>query len=181
MQGIEEILKAAGVEGDAAKKVIDGVKENYRTISEVELKGSKLKEYEAKMAELADQLKSGEGTAKELEGVKAKLAEYEAAKSKADEEAATATARKDFETKFDAALGDKKFANKLTRQAVVDKAFDIAQANPDMDAATIIDGLTKGEDGIFANAQREPVTMPSGTGKADADNGMRDVVAKLFG
>ena len=47
MQNIEEILKANGIEGDAATAIAKAVGENYKTVAEMEQKAKKLTETQA--------------------------------------------------------------------------------------------------------------------------------------
>ena len=90
MQNIEDILKANGIEGDAATAVAKAVGENYKTVAEVEQKAKKLTETQPLWTTPTRHSTSQEGRGIGGRGrPQAKIAEYEEAAKKrteADEE-----------------------------------------------------------------------------------------------
>lgn len=164
MQNIEEILAAAGIDGEVAAGIAKSVGENYRTIAEVEQKAKKVDSLAAKLKETEDALTAAKEAAasEDVEGLKKKLAEYEeAAKAKAAKEAEDAK-RAAFSDTFEKALGERKFANKLVADTVKEKAYQTASANPDMKIGDIVDGIVGDGAGIWENPQQAPHKMPQG-------------------
>ena len=167
MENIETIL--AGIEGltpEQSEAIKAGVNANYRTIAEVQGKSAKLedatKQLEALQSELA-KAKELDGTnAEQLASFKAKVEELEKAQAEAAEAAKAKNARARFDEAFEKQMDGKAFVNAFTRDSIADKAFELRSANPDMGLDAIIEQVTAGQEGIWANPQRDPHKQPQG-------------------
>ena len=177
LQNIEEILKANGIEGDPAKAIAKAVGENYKTVAEVEQKAKKLTETQAALDNANKALDEAKKAAEsaDVDGLKAKIAEYEEAakeRTEADEEAKKRAA---FADEFGKAVGDKKFVNDIVRDAVADKAYAIAKANPDMDVAAILGGIVSDAEGVWQNPQQTVKKMPAASGNGGSAAGTQSI------
>ncbi len=179
MQNIREILEGAGVEVEAGKlaEIEKAVLANYRSKAEAEAKAAKVAELEQRLAEADAAIEAAKQAdvtnAAEVEEMRGKLEAYEKAdeerRAKADED----KARAEFDEKLAGAVGEKSFANGIVAEAVKDKAFKLAKANPDMDIAAVLASVVGDTDGVWANPQRAVHKMPAG-GSA-AKPGTREV------
>lgn len=168
LQNIEEILKANGIEGDAATAIAKAVGENYKTVAEVEQKAKKLAETQAALEtanKALDEAKKAAESA-DVDGLKAKIAEYEEAAKKRTEADEEAKKRAAFDEEFVKALGKKSFANSVVKDAVTEKAYTLRKANADMPIADILKLAAPDEAGIWANPQTDPHKMPGADGAA---------------
>lgn len=170
MEGIKEILKAHGIELEDGKldEIEKATLKNYRTIAEFEGKTKKLADLEARLAEANKALEAAQAAdpAKqaEYEAMQKQLADYQAAEDERKKESEASEARKAFEDRFTQAVGERKFANQIVRDAIFEKAFQLSSANPAMEVADVLK-LTAGDaDGIWANPQRDPKKMPGSSG-----------------
>lgn len=177
LQNIEEILKANGIEGDPAEAIAKAVGENYKTVAEVEQKAKKLTETQAALDNANKALDEAKKAAKsaDVDGLKAKIAEYEEAAKKRTEADEEAKKRATFDEKFGNAVGDKKFVNDIVRDAVADKAYAIAKANPDMDVAAILGGIVSDAEGVWQNPQQTVKKMPAASGNGGSAAGTQSI------
>lgn len=168
MQDIDSILEAAGITGDAAEAVRNGVAENYRTIAEVQEKAAKIQQLKEAAQQTADELsklKELDGTnAEAVEAAKARIAELEAAAKEREAKDAEAAKAEQFEADFSKATEGKQFAGPLVREAVASKARALVDANPDMTVEDAIERAVGDGEGVWRNAQRDPHKMPAGVG-----------------
>lgn len=169
MQNIEDILKSAGIEGETADTIAKAVKDNYKTVAEMEQKTKKLTDTQTALDNATKALEEAQkaADAADVDGLKAKLAEYEQAAKKRSEEEQAAKSKADFNEEFTKGLGDKKFSNSVVKDAVAAKAYQLRQANADMSIADIIKLAAPDEPGIWANPQQDPKKMPAGDKAAD--------------
>lgn len=192
MKNITEILREQGFEMDdeKAKAVEKAVLESYRTIEELNGKAAKLdaanariSELEAQAGELGEQLKSLDAekgaNADTVTALQAKIAEFEQAEAdrKAKQEADEREAK--FREAFDAAVGDRKFANDLVREAVFQRSIKAREADPVKGYGDIIDELTKDQGGVWANPQTDPKNLPR-PGEDGGDTGTKKPEFKHF-
>lgn len=177
LQNIEEILKANGIEGDPAEAIAKAVGENYKTVAEVEQKAKKLTETQAALDNANKALDEAKKAAEsaDVDGLKAKIAEYEEAAKKRTEADEEAKKRATFDEKFGNAVGDKKFVNDIVRDAVADKAYAIAKANPDMDVAAILGGIVSDAEGVWQNPQQTVKKMPAASGNGGSAAGTQAI------
>lgn len=168
MKNVETILQELGI--DLGEKAEDFKKEfnaNYKTVAEVQSKTERVTALENELAEAKKALdavkEASAGDADALKKAQDQIAAFEQEKAERDKAEAEKSAKADFGEKFKKAVGDKTFANDLIASTVEGKAYETAKANPDMDLATIIAGITGDNAGIWANPQTDPKKMPSGS------------------
>lgn len=181
MKNIKDIIGELGIELDEAKlgDLEKAVLENYRTVTEVENKQSRISELEQQLATANEALEAAKNAdvsnADEVQAMRDKIAAYE----KADEERKAQTeeekARQEFDEKFGKAVGDKKFVNDIVRGAVADKAYAIAKANPDMDVAAILGGIVGDAEGVWQNPQQTVKKMPAASGNGGSAAGTQTI------
>ena len=184
VKDIRAILAEHDLDDATAKAIEKAVGENYRTIAEAQQKADRIKELEKANGELSDQVKALEGDGEQLQTLRDKVAEYE--KAEADRKAAQEEAdkRDSFRALFDAALGEREFANDLMRDTVFEKAYQQCQS-VGTGAADAIEAVTRDVDGVWRNPQQDPKRMPGANDisskKPDEDAEMKAFAAKLFG
>jgi ABC-type glutathione transport system ATPase component len=83
--------------------------------------------------------------------------------------------------RVDEALGGKSFANSMTRSAVLDRAWQRHQSNPDERAADTLAAVVGDEPGVWANPQSDPHKMPAGSDPKTNRADVADFAAALFG
>lgn len=179
MQNVREILSAHidGLDDAKAQQIEAAVLENYRTIGEVEAKGKAVDKLKARVAELEqaiaerdETIQSMTGDGEELAKLKETVSEYQRAEKERAEAQAKAEREAKFREAFDAAVGERKFANELVREALLHKSMEAREADPVKGYAEIIDELTKDMNGIWQNAQTDPNNLPAGgTGDTEGD------------
>lgn len=187
MQDIKQIVQGIGVEltDEQMEALAKGVRDNYVTRPEMDEKRKRIESLTAENSELAEKAKALDGTSEDVARLKAKVAEYEQAAKERDERDAEARSRKGFEERFEAAIGrdfgGRKFANAMTRRAVLDAAYDKVAKDPDMSASDAIKSAIGDEGGVWANPQADPAKMPipgeSQSKRADMDS----LADRLFG
>ena len=167
MENIETIL--ASVEGlteEQANAIKKGVAENYRTIAEVEAKKQKLDEAQKQLETLNGELAAAKeltaGNGEQIEQFKAKIAELEKAQEEQKAKETEEAKRSAFDAEFAKATEGKQFANSFTRDSIASKAYEIRSANPDMGIDAVLSSVTEGQEGIWANPQRDPIKQPAG-------------------
>lgn len=173
MKNITEILREQGFEmdDDKARAVEKAVLESYRTTEELNGKAAKLDaanariaELEAQSSELTDRLKALDAekgaNAEAVSALQAKVAEFEQAEAdrKAKQEAAEREAK--FREAFDAAVGDRRFANEFVRDSIFRKSIEAREADPVKGYGDIIADLTKDVGGVWENPQTDPKNLP---------------------
>lgn len=181
MKNIKDIIGELGIELDEAKlgDLEKAVLENYRTVAEVENKQSRISELEQQLATANEALEAAKNAdvsnADEVQAMRDKIAAYE----KADEERKAQTeeekARQEFDEKLGKAVGDKQFVNDIVRGAVADKAYAIANANPDMDVAAILGGIVGDAEGVWQNPQQTVKKMPAASGNGGSAAGTQTI------
>lgn len=173
MEGIEEILAEAGIEGDAAAKAKGKILANYRSIAELD-------NAKAKIEELSSQVGQLTGTAEEVEKLRKTVADYKAAEEKRAADEAEAQAKAGFEQSFNEAVGDHEFAGKFAHDAALEKSYAIHKANPDMATADILKAVIGDGEGVWKspNAQIKPVPQPNSQESVDAQKAA--IAAALF-
>lgn len=145
-----EFLKGLGIEDDAISKIMaengkDIEKEKAKTVDlngKLEQANAKISEYETKISELETAGGNAEKYKKDLEALQQKIQEEKAAaEKKAKEEAVEA----DFKNRFDSLVGENKWRDELTGNAVYAEFKKAAadEANKGKGDKEIFDMLTK--------------------------------------
>lgn len=183
MKGIRQIVAdmGLGLTEEQTAELDRAVREEYVTRAEHAEKVSRIEALTQQVADLTERAKQLDGDSAKLEELRQRVAEYEQAE--ADREAAEAEgrARAEFEARLDGALGKRKFANSMTRAAVLDRAWAHHQKNPDVGAAEVLDAVVGDEQGVWANPQADPHRMPAGSDEKTARADLSDFAAQLFG
>lgn len=184
MKDIRSILAEHDIDEATAKAIEKAVVENYRTKAETDAKAERIKALEEQNKALADQVGQLEGDGEQLEALRKQVADYEQAEKERKEAAEEAAKRESFRTLFDAALGDREFANDLVRETVFDRAYAECQSvGTGVDKA--IEAVTRDVDGVWKNPQRDPKRMPGANDvsskKPDGEAAKKAFAASLFG
>lgn len=187
MENIRDILANAGVEVEADKlaEIEKAVLANYRTRAEVDSKAAKVAELEQQLAEANAAIETAKTTdtanAAEVERMREQIAAYEQADAERRAESEQKSARDAFDSQLTDAIGDKRFANAIVQGAVTDKAFAMAQANPNMSVTDVLDAVVGDADGVWRNPQQDVKKMPSGGKAAATGNQSINSLADLEG
>lgn len=161
MKDIKVILEAYELDDDMREGIISEVNANYRTINEVNAKAQRISELEEQNRALTEQVGKLEGDGEELDKLKKQVQDFEEAEQSrraAEEESAK---RESFRAMFDAAIGDKEFANDIVRDALFERAYGRCTEQTGLDAKTVIEELTKDTNGIWKNPQQDVSKMPN--------------------
>lgn len=179
MENVKQILAKLGIELDEEKQsqLEKEVLANYRTLSEVESKNSRITELEGQLAQANETIEAAKnlegGNAQQVQALQEQVAAYQKADEERKAQAEEENSRKAFEEKFDKAVGEKKFVNDIVRSAVFDKAYALGKANPDMDVKAIVGGIVGDSDGVWENPQQSVKKMP---GASDQNSGNGSVM-----
>lgn len=140
------------------------ITESKEKISELE---DEVKSYKVKVEELESMSKENQKIQQELEQLKKTIQEKEEAEKKEAEE-------KRFNEEFDNIVGDKKFINDYTRQAIINE-FKSAledENNKDKEKIDIFNELTKDRMDLFINPNT--VEIPA-TGDLDGETNKTEI------
>lgn len=185
VKDIKAILADVQLEDDAKESIIKAVNENYRSIEEVTKKANRITELEEQNKALTEQVGNLEGDGEELEKLRKQVQDFTEAENKRKAEEEEAGKRQQFRTVFDAAVGEKEFANDVVREAIFNKAYAQCIETTGLDAKKVIDDLTKDTDGIWKNPQQEAKKMPNPSDisnkKASSEEVKKSFAAQLFG
>lgn len=181
MSKLRDILTGAGLEPAKAEEAERSILEGYRSKEETDAKSARIAELEKQVESYTEQIAKLSDTS-ETEALKAKVAEYEKADEERKAKDAEDKARAEFRKAFDAAVGDRKFANEMTAEAVFEKAYAKHSQFPEADTAEIVKQLTSG-DGVFApsaNPAQQPLPQGDTSDAAEAAEG-KHFISALFG
>lgn len=188
MQNVRDILSAhiGELDEETAKAIEADVLENYRTIAEVEAKAKAIEKGKARIAELEqaiaerdEKIAQIDGDGEELAKLKEQVAEFQQRETERAEAQAKAEREAKFREAFDAAVGDRKFANDIVRDAVFQRSMAAREADPVKGYAEIIAELTKDKNGIWENAQTDPKNLPR-PGEDGGEGGVEKPTFKHF-
>lgn len=161
MKDIKVILEAFELDDDMRESIIKEVNANYRTINEVNSKAQRISELEEQNRALTDQVGKLEGDGEELEKLRKQVQDFTDAEEQRKADEAESAKRASFRTVFDAAVGDKEFANDIVRDSIFDKVYAKCNEQVGLNAAEVIDELTKNANGIWKNPQTDIHKMPN--------------------
>ena len=166
---MREFLKGLELE----KETIDTIMaEHGKLITEAKEKRQeledKIKEYEGKIEDLGSKAKTNEEIQKELETLKGQIAEETAKKQEAEKEAK-------FLNNINEVIGDKKFVNDFTKNAIINEIKTALQLEENAGKSTkdIFEALTKDKVNIFANPNKV-ADMPA-VGDTNEDKNTKDI------
>lgn len=186
MKDIKAILSAFELSDDDREAIIKEVGENYRSIVEVGKKSDRIKELEEQNEALTEKVGNLEGDGKEVEELRKQVADFEAAEKQRKADKEEAAKRDQFRAVFDAAVGEKEFANDIIRDSIFDRAYAKCTETTGLDAKQVIEEMTKDADGIWKNPQQEAKKMPNPADVSNAkttneDAAKKDIAKFLFG
>lgn len=185
MKDIRSILAEHEIPEDVAKAIETEVKANYKTVKEFAKKTDRIAELEAANADLAEAAGKVEGSTQEIEQLRKKVKDFEDAETARVAAEAEAKRRADFTETFNAALGDRKFANSIIEESVFEKAFRHCTENTGASAKDAIDAAVKDIDNVWVNPQNDPRRMPTAqdisTRQASEETVKRSFADALFG
>lgn len=184
MKDIKAILSAFELSDDDREAIIKEVGENYRSIVEMEKKTSRIKELEEQNEALTEKVGNLEGDGEEIKALREQVAKFEAAEEQRKADKEEAAKRDQFRAVFDAAVGDKEFANDIIRDSIFDRAYAKCTETTGLDAKQVIEEMTKDADGVWKNPQQETKKMPNpadiSNKKPSADDAKRTFADMLF-
>lgn len=161
MKDIKAILADVELEDDAKESIIKAVNENYKTVEEWKKKTDRISELETQNEALTEQVGNLEGDSEEVENLRKQVEDFKAAEEKRKTEETENAKRESFRTVFNAAIGDKEFANDIVRDSVFEKVYAKCSAETGVSAEDAIKALTDDADGVWKNPQQEAAKMPN--------------------
>ena len=161
MKDIKAILEGITLTDEDREAIIREVGENYRSIVEVTKKAQRIEELETQNKALTEQVGNLEGDGEELESLRKQVSQFAEAEERRKANELEASKRNNFRVIFDAALGDRKFANEMIGETVFNRAYEECGENAAINAKDAIEKLTKDMDGIWQNPQKVKEKMPS--------------------
>lgn len=138
---IEEIMAEYGKKVSTDKKAIETLKQ--KLVETENLANT----YKTAMNEVEEDFLIAKNSQKELEELKASIAEQEAQRKEAEE-------TEKFETDLNAILGDRKFINEYTRQAVINEFKEALEGKEDANKEDVFNELTKDREDLFSNPNK---------------------------
>lgn len=161
MKDIKAILEGITLTDEEREGIIREVGENYRSIVEVTKKAQRIEELETQNKALTEQVSGIDGKDEELKTLRDTINAFERKEEERKANELEAAKRDSFRVVFDAAIGDKVFANDMIRETIFEKAYKECGENAAINAKDAIDNLTKDTDGIWKNPQRDANKMPN--------------------
>lgn len=189
MKPIETILSETlpDLPQDVADQIVAAVRANYVTVAERDEKAKRAETYRQQVEDLTAKVAELEAS-DETQALRDKVAEFEHAEEERKEAEQAAARRRGYEDEFAKALAGRSFVNDRTRDSVLAEAIAKREANPDMDMGTVLEGITEGADGLFANPQQAAGARPKQPRQGSRDAASRDltedwkaVTARLLG
>lgn len=185
MKDIKAILEGCEISDEQREAIIREVNENYKTINEMEKKNERIAELEEQNKALTEQVGNLEGDGEELEKLRKQIQEFTEAEDRRRADEAESAKREQFRAVFDAAIGDKEFANDIIRETVFDRVYAKCSEHAGLDAKDVIEEFTKDTQGIWKNPQNDVHKMPA-QGMISNNNKGQDAAKKsladaLFG
>lgn len=183
VKGIKQIVAdmGLGLTDEQAAELDKAVREEYVTRAEHAEKVARIESLTKQVEDLSERAKQLDGDASKLEELRQRVAAYEKAEADRKAEEAEGKARRDFEAQLADAAGGREFANSMTKAAVLDRAWQRHQSNPDERAADTLAAVIGDENGVWANPQSDPHKMPAGSDPDTKWADKADFAAALFG
>lgn len=185
MKDIKAILAGFEIDEDIKDTITKEVGENYRSIVEMDKKSNRIKELEEQNEALTEKVGNLEGDGEEIEALREQVAKFEAAEEQRKADAEEAAKRDQFRAVFDAAVGEKEFANDIIRDSIFDRAYAKCTETTGLDAKQVIEDMTKDADGVWKNPQQETKKMPNPADitneKSDIEIASKGLLQQMFG
>lgn len=152
VEKIDEVMAIYGKSVNTYKEEIDTLKTELDTLkTSVEETTEETTEKDKQIKDLETKINLFNETQKELEDLKTSIAEQEQAKKEAEQ-------NEKFESDLNAILGDRKFINDYTRQALVNELKTELEGKEDAKLDDVFNELTKDREDLFSNPN--PVEIP---------------------
>lgn len=189
MKNWKDILTEHGIEvpEDKQAEVDKAIVANYKTVSEFTDKTSKLTELQAQVTELqgdktklqaiADSI--GETDPEKLKAISDGYAKLQADIKARDEAENAKSAAEKFAEAMRAAVGDKKFANDLVKQAVYAKVKEMHESDQAKGLSDLLNEATKDVSGVWANGHVEPNVIPKPQAGTENKTYTREEIKKM--
>lgn len=185
MKNIQAILEGYDLTDEQRSEIAAAVDENYRSIEEIEKRRARIVELEEQNAALTEQIGSLQGDSEEVENLRKQVADFEKQETERKQRDEEAQKRDSFRALFDAAVGDREFANDLIRDTVFEKAYAQCQSESGTGAKEAIDAVTKDIHGVWKNPQNDVHKMPEQSDiagkKPSVDDSSKNLLRQLFG
>lgn len=184
MKGINEILQGYNLTDEQISTISKEVVENYRSIVEIEKKDQRIKELTEQVDDLGAKVSEASEAGAKVDELQALIDEYKAKDEQRRVEAEEAARRNSFQEVFDAAVGDREFANDLMRETVFEKVYNACKNDAGVGAKDALNSVTKDVAGVWVNPQHDPRKMPGANNtntNNDAARTKRAFVRELFG
>lgn len=163
MKDIKAILSehGEGLTDEAVKAITDAVNANYKTINDYQKKTDRIAQLETQNSDLTEQVGNLKGDSEEVEKLRSQVETFKQAEEdrKAKEDAQAK--RDQFQKVFDAAVGERTFANDLVRESVFERAYKMCSEDTGKGANEALESLTKDMPGVWENPQNAPHKMPN--------------------
>lgn len=187
MKNIKAIIEDYSEQLDEKQReaICKAVEDNYKTVEEWQKKQTRISELEEQNQALSESIGNLEAESEEVQKLRDQVAQFEADEKqrKADEE--HQAKRNSFMDVFNAAVGDREFANDIIRDSVFDKVFEQCSNGAGIGAKDALDTITKDADGIWKNPQQDVHMMPEpnalSTGEPKSKSGLQKMANQLFG
>lgn len=184
MKNIETILLEAGLEltDDQKKKVLDGVKENYKTIEDYKKQTEKVDSLNRSLEETQEALKKFDGV--DAAGLNQQIKDLEKKIAENEEAYNSKIAERDFDDLIEKAISTAKGKNSKAIKALLDIAALKESKNQKEDLDAALKKLTEAEDSKMLFGETEPEELgtgnPIGTVKPDNNTGLSGVEKAFF-
>lgn len=179
MKNIETILLEAGLEltDDQKKQVLDGVKENYKTIEDYKKQTEKVDSLNKSLEETQEALKKFDGV--DAAGLNQQIKDLEKKIAENEEAYNSKIAERDFDDLIEKAISTAKGKNSKAIKALLDIAALKESKNQKEDLDAALKKLTEAEDSKMLFGETEPEELgtgnPIGTVKPDNNTGLSGV------
>lgn len=185
MKDIKAILSEHELDSSVSEAIIKAVNENYRTIDEVEKKSKRIEELTAQNEALTQQVGELEGDGEEIEKLRKQVEDFKEAEKQRKATEAENAKREAFRVMFDAAVGERKFANDLVKNSVFESVYKTCNEDAGAGAKDTLENLTKDMPGVWENPQNAPHKMPNAADLSNSSSGTeaakRGFARSLFG
>lgn len=163
MKDIKAILTehGEGLTDDAVKAITDAVNANYKTINEYQKKTDRITQLEEQNSELTEQVGNLKGDSAEVEKLRSQVETYKQAEIDRKELEDAQAKRDQFQEVFNAAVGERTFANDLVRESVFERVYKTCSEDTGAGAKETLDKLTNDMPGVWENPQTVPHKMPN--------------------
>jgi len=181
MKAVAKIVEEMGLQltEEQVKDLDLKVRENYVTRNEHEEKLTRIQTLQEQVKNLTESLEGSQGAEEKIHALEEQVKAFEDAEAERKTQEAEEAAKTAFSGEFDAAVGERHFANAVTRQHFLDEAYAVRKDNPSMKAEDILKQVVGEQSDVWANPQSTPSKQPT-PGKKDTQADTARYVSQLF-